>query len=210
MEEPSHPPSRPRPRVSRPGADAEADGGAPPRAQLVAMGLLGLVLVAVPLYLWRRPRPLDAEPETAASQVDDPPPAAVAAAPNVDAPSGPRIVVGTARVLECHDKGPHRTAPADCDRLPTFEKQLADAIVAHGACVPATAGGGTLAFVADVSFSRKKKPVSVSVSRDTGTLKSAKIASACAAAVGRALASATLDEKHAHARYKLEVIATYP
>jgi hypothetical protein len=210
-EELSHPPSQPRPRASRPGADAGPESEAPPRAQLVAMGLLGLVLVAVPLNLSRRPRPLEADPEVAAAQTEEPPPAAVVAvAPKAEVPAGPRIVVGTARVLECHDRGSHKTAPADCDHLPVFEKQLSDAIASQGSCVPATAGGGTLAYVADVSYARKKKPVSVTVSKDGGTLKNAKVASACASAVGHALSAATLDEKHAHARYKIELIATYP
>src|SRR5437879_12999101 len=64
-------PSEPRPIVGRPGADAGPDRLNPVqgRVQLIAALLLLLVLVVVPLYLWRRPRATANEEKTAATQL---------------------------------------------------------------------------------------------------------------------------------------------
>src|SRR5690242_18970459 len=53
----THPLSEPRPIPGRPGADAGPDRASlvQGRVQLIAALLLLLVLVVVPLYLWRRP-----------------------------------------------------------------------------------------------------------------------------------------------------------
>ncbi len=74
----------------------------PARLQMIVAGVLLLVLVAIPLYLWRRPRAesipvmvqeAGAEPAAAAPAQDD------------------KLVVGDAHVLSCHDPGPKRTPP---------------------------------------------------------------------------------------------------
>src|SRR5271170_4362189 len=57
--EPSHPPSEPHPALARASGILNAEDR-PVRLQLVGALLLGLVLVASGLYLWRRPHSSDA------------------------------------------------------------------------------------------------------------------------------------------------------
>jgi len=113
--------------------------------------VLGLALVAIPLYLWRRPR---SESLPVTSMLDASAPLsdaglAVAAASPAAAPTL-QVTLSEAKVMECHDPGSRHTAPADCDHLAPLEKGLAAAITSAGACMPSSVGGGTLVYVVDV------------------------------------------------------------
>lgn len=214
MEGGSHPPSEPKPQRPRAGESASIDLGSvgrPARVQMIAALLLGLVLVAIPLYLWRRPRSLPEQTTDDAGTTAD---AAVDAGAPSDLPSvkpvDPNAVsVGVAHPVDCRD-GTKKTAGADCDRLPPIEKALAFAIESAGTCVPSSAGGGTIEYVADVNFARKKLPIALLTPKDTRSIKSAKAVGVCAAAVKRAFATPPLDFPHAHGRYKIAIVATYP
>ena len=208
--EPSHPPSEPRPVAGKPGADAGADR--PIRAQLIAALLLLLVLVVVPLYLWRRPRAAATEEAPASttsaapatSAAAEPPPAA--AEPKVHTKDG--VTVSDAKILACHDRGPKHTAPADCDRLPALEQAVVKAVLDASGCVPSDTPAGTIAFVVDASYGRHKAPLRISHARESTTIPP-HIATGCVADVKKALANVALDGSHTHARYELEVDATY-
>ena len=74
--------------------------------------------------------------------------------------------------------------------------------------MPAAAGGGTIEYVADVSFSRHK--VSVSLPRAGRSVHDRKVLRACSTAVrGRSQGVALDGVDHQHARYKIAVTATY-
>lgn len=198
-------PSEPRIATTKP---IEGDGDRAPRIQIVAALLLLLVLVVVPLYLWRRPRAVDGDannggPATSASMI-----APVVAGGDAGAGDGgsSAVTLGELRMLECHDPGPKHTAPADCDRLPTFEHAVTEAIRSEAAC---GTGAGEILFIVDVSTLRKKSPILVSVTKDGHALKSGKVATDCTVAVKKALSGVALDPGHAHARYKMEIAATY-
>ncbi len=229
--EPSHPPSEPASRQtasalrSTPDASSSdvnarnADG--PVRIQLFVALLLGLVLVATGLYLWRRPRSI---PESAAGDAvpsattapatqavvgDAGIAAAVAAQAEAGAASG--ISVAEARVVGCHDKGSKKTPAAECDRLPPIEQALAQAIEQAATCVPPAAGGGTIEYMVDISFNRKKNAVKLSLPKGGRSLKNAKALAACKTAVGRGLHDVSTDGvTHNHARYEVAITATYP
>ncbi len=171
---------------------------------MIALGVLGFVLVAVPLYLWRRPRavPVDANP-TPANDL-----AAIADAGAEGAPPN-AVRLSDAVVLECHDPGPKRTAPEQCGHLPNFEKSFAKAITDAASCVPATAGGGNLLYVADVSYGRAKtRSILLSLPKDGRTVKGR--AAQCESAVEHGLKAVELDTEHGHSRYKIQITATYP
>jgi hypothetical protein len=179
--------------------------------QMIAALLLGLVLVAIPLYLWRRPRSLpepiaDDAGTTADASADAGAPTALAPVKAVD-PNA--VSVSAAHPVDCRD-GTKKMAGADCDRLTPIEKALAFAIESAGTCVPTSAGGGTIEYVADVNFARKKQPIALLTPKDTRSIKSAKAVGACSAAVKRAFATPPLDFPHAHTRYKIAIVATYP
>ena len=206
----SLPPSEPRPKGSGLRELVGSGYDRPARVQMVLALLLGLVLVAIPLYLWRRPRV-----ETTAAVVETD--AAVAQASPLDAGAAPEggpasaVTLSPASMVECHDPGPRKTPVEQCDRLTTFEQSFARAIEQSAACVPTSAGGGTLPYVADVSFQRKRSPITVSVAKDGRSLRSTRAAVLCAAAVKKTLAGFELDPlQHAHTRYKIAITATYP
>ena len=136
----------------------------------------------------------------------------------VDAGPPPVVTVGPARILECHDSGSARTAPADCDHPAAVEAAFAGAIVRAGSC--AHGETGTIGFEADVSFLRKHNPIELRAPHDERTLKSGETARDCAIAVKRAwIESLQLDggtavgslasAQHAHGRYKMIITASY-
>jgi len=198
----------------------------PVRIQLFVALLLGLVLVAAALYLWRRPRsqPEVTEGDKAASggsaaSVDSSSlsqagssfgvPLAVAdAGAGGDGHNG--LSLSEPRVVACHDKG--KKTPADeCDHVAAVEQALARAIEQSASCVPTSAGGGTIEYQAEVVFAKKKKPVTLSVPKSGRSMKNAKVVTACANAVKHAVMDLSVDGvQHSHAKYKISITATYP
>ncbi len=215
VEPPSHPPSDPRPIVRR-GAVWRPSQGRPLGVEIAAALALGVLLVAVGLYLWRRPRaPAGASGAESASSVPAPAPSAAAAPPpTVDAVRPSAVTLSEARVLECHDRGPKKTPPEQCDHLSPIEKALADAVEQSAACASPSTGaagadGGTIEYVADVSFLRRR--VSVTLPRAGRSVRDRKVLVACASAVRGAMGSLPFEHvDHQHARYRISVTATYP
>jgi hypothetical protein len=184
----------------------------PARAQLVAALLFGLVLVASGLYLWRRPH-------SSTDDAGNDAPAA-SAVPILAGDAG--VILGAAgdggaqtpvalsepRVLGCHDRGSKKTPPDACDRLAPVEKAIQTAITGAASCVPPEQGGGTIEYVADVSFLRHK--VNVKLPRAGRSVHDRKALHACSTAVRSALQGLALDGMdHMHARYEIAVTATY-
>lgn len=206
--EPSHPPSDPHQALTRANGGSAAEDR-PARVQLAAALLFGLILVGSGLYLWRRPH-TSSDSTTAPT----PQPSALASVPvvappaTVDAGAPWGIALSNARVLGCHDRGPKRTAPDQCDHLAAVEQALASAIEHSAACVPPGAGGGTIEYVADVSFLHHR--LSVTLPRAGRSMHDRKVLRACSAAVRSAIEGLELDGiAHQHARYEIAVTATY-
>jgi hypothetical protein len=177
--------------------------------------VLGLALIAIPLYLWRRPRseslPVTSTSDAAAPVTDG----GVAASSPPAQPAPPLVTLSDPKVMECHDTGPKRTRPEDCDHLAAVEKGLAAAIAEGGPCLPTANGGGTLVYVLDASFGRKHHPLELMIPKDGRALKNprgmAAAVVACSAAVKKGLDGVTLEGvPHAHSRYKIAITATYP
>ncbi len=215
------PRSAPRPLSSIGGGDPAGAGGADriARIQTLAAVVLGLALIAIPLYLWRRPRS-ESIPVTSALDASAPlgdaglVTAASGSAAIAPPPQVPQVTLSDPKVMECHDVGPRRTRPEDCDHLAPVEKGFAAAISAGGPCLPSTSGGGTLVYILDASFGRKRHPFELFIPRDGRSLKNAHgvaaAATACSAAVRKGLEGVSLEGvTHAHARYKIAITATY-
>jgi hypothetical protein len=202
-----HPPSDPRPTLRRAGLVSTEGPERAVRVQLIAALVVGLVLVASGLYLWRRPH---APPEASATEAASASASAVAGplAVAADAGSPSPITLSDTRVLACHDRGPKKTPVDQCDHLAPLEKALASAIEQSAACVPDSVSGATIEYVADVSFSRHK--VSVVLPRAGRSVRDRKVVGACSLAVRSAMNTILLDGvEHQHARYRISVIATY-
>jgi hypothetical protein len=165
------------------------------------------VLVAIPLYLWRRPR---AESISATGSADSGiDPNAAAGEPTTSPADEGKPTLGEAKSVLCQDPGPKKTPADQCDHLADVEKAFAKAIEDTSSCVPKDSGGGTIQFVADVSF--KRRTVNVSTPKDGRTMKGSKVVSACQSAVKSRLQALSLDAiQHAHQRYKIAITAGYP
>jgi len=179
---------------------------------MIAVVLLGLLLVAVPLYLWRRPRAVPDVPAGDAGALDgDLLDAAFVVPDDLDAAPDSGLRFGDPRVIECRDPGSKKTPTEQCDALPAFTKSFTAAIVAAKECLPATAGPGTITYVAEVSFSKHHAPVTVSLPKDGRSYKGMKLIGGCAAAVRSAASGLSLEGlPHAHTHYKIAVTVTYP
>ena len=202
----SVPPSEPR---STRGSFGQLDLAAaaadrPARLQMIVALILGLVLVAIPLYLWRRPR-ADAVSVSGAGDAGAPPAAAAPPAPALD----DKPTTSDVKVLLCQDPGPKKTTPDQCDHLVDVEKALAKAIEESASCIAKDVGGGTIVYVADVSF--KRKALHVATPKEGRSMKNVKAISGCQLAVKARLQALSLDTiTHAHTRYKISMTATYP
>ncbi len=174
----------------------------PARLQMIVALILGLVLVAIPLYLWRRPR---AESIAVSSNGAD----GGALPTMIGKPqASEKVVLSDPKNVSCHDPGPKKTPPDQCDHVVDFEKAFAKAIEDSASCVPSDAGGGTIIYLAEVSF--RKKTASVTTPSQGRTLKSSKIAGACERAIASKLKTAPLSSmKHDHTAYRVSITATY-
>jgi hypothetical protein len=203
---PSLPPSDPRqpsvgPFAPRSGRDEFVAGDRPTRGVLVGAVVFGLLLVAIGVYLWRRPHgPLDGGDESAQGV-----PSASAVA-EIQPPSP--VTVSDARVLGCHDKGRGTTPAEECDHLAPIEQAMARVIKQAATCVSESSSAGTIEYVADVSFSRHR--IRVTLPRAGRSVRDRKAVHACASAVRDGMQSVPLDGvDHRHARYSISVTATY-
>jgi hypothetical protein len=118
------------------------------------------------------------------------------------------VTLSEARVLACHDKGTRKTPAEQCDHVATVEQALEHAISQTASCSSSSNAGGTIEYVADVSFLRRK--VKISLPRSGRSLRDRRVVEACAVAVREAMDAVPLDSAdHEHSRYKISVTATY-
>ncbi|HMI84344.1 MAG TPA: hypothetical protein VK550_09640 [Polyangiaceae bacterium] len=152
---PSLPPQNPAPL-----RHLGTSSGPKPLRSPAVLGLLALlVLVALPVYLLRRPKPTKpavTEPlpraETsivAIAPEAGPPPVAIETA------ASKRIVLADPKTARCTPKGGGRATAERCDRVAPFEDALARAIRDNVACAPPAAGPYTVSFVLSLDFDKK-------------------------------------------------------
>ncbi len=200
------PPSQPSPYryLGRGG------GERPVRLQIVLALVAGLILVAVPLYLWRRPRP-ESIPSADAAVSDAGAPDGNADAmfqPSVpQAPPPPVVQLSAFTTLKCENPGPGKTPPERCDHIPFFEDGLARALRDNAACAPTGSTPTKVSFVMEIDFRRKRTNLflgkSSTIKKDKG-----KELLRC---VTRGMPTADWGAiVHQYARYKVNVTATYP
>lgn len=197
---PSSPPSQPSPyRYLGSGGN----GDRPVRLQIVIALVAALILAAVPLYLWRRPRAesipsADAAVASAASlPISAPPPL----------PPGGMLTLSPFKTIACQNPGPGKTPPERCDRVTFFEDHLARAIRENAACAPQSKTPYSVSFVLETDFRRKRHNLyagkSTTIKRDK-----TKELLRC---VQRALPTPDWGTiPHQHVKYKVNVVANYP
>ena len=197
----SSPPSQPSPYryLGRGG------GERPVKLQIIIALVAGLILVAVPLYLWRRPRP-ESIPTADAAMVDGGASAPVTTVVAFDAGVS-TISLSPFTTVRCENPGPGKTPPERCDHVTTFEDSLSRAIRESGSCAPASKSPYSVSFVLESDFRRKKLQLFAGKSSSIKREKARELLRC----VKRAMPTPDWSAiPHQYARYKVNVVATYP
>lgn len=214
MSGPSRPsfPAPSEPSLRRLGVGSGSGGERPLRAQLVVALVSILILLAVPLYLWRRPtgaaspgvdggvrtRQLGSIIEAGAAVITD----------RDAALANERVRLGEPQRVKC-GSSPKDTPQQGslCDPLPGFEEALAKAIRDTVECAPKAKEEGSINFVLNVHFPNKNVHVFPGAS---GKWKGrqARRATEC---VKKALSQLPWDTvQHQYRFYAIAILATYP
>jgi hypothetical protein len=176
------------------------------KLQLIIALVAGLILVAVPLYLWRRPRP-ESIPSADAAVVDAGAPLPVSTVVAFDAG-----VVGVSlspfTTIRCENPGPGKTPPERCDHVTTLEDALARAIRENVSCAPASKSEYKVSYVMETDFRRKRLQLFAGKS---SSIKRDKAKELLRCIRNKVLPSVDYGAlPHQYARYKVNVVATYP
>ena len=202
-------PSAPsEPSLRRLGVGGSNGGGDRPlRAQLVVALVAVLILLAVPLYLWRRPSLQEASPAASQSvavlSASSLPGQLMADAKKPD----DRVKLGPVQKVKCSaaarlagQKG------ALCDSVPFFEQQLEKAILENVDCAPKTGKPGSVNFVLSVDFTNRRVNVFPGAS---GGWKGPQ-ARRAAECVERSLPAPAWDKlQHQYRYYNIAIMANY-
>ena len=146
-------------RLRRLGVGSSGGGDRPLRAQLVVAGVACVILVAVPLYLLRRPSTMsapavDASASASAGKLPSAP-APVNAGITAQKPIE-RVRLGPAQRVKCGSSpAQSRVEGGLCDSLPAFEQALKTAIVTAVDCAPKEKTEGTINYVMSVDFTAR-------------------------------------------------------
>lgn len=200
-------PSFPTPKGpgSRRFGSRSTRGSRPVEAQTVVLSMIGLMVIAVPLYLLRRPRSLSAS---------EPPIANISEfggviRPNQDAGVDNSLVaLGPVQKAKCSaTPGQRGNEGGLCDSFPKLEAALRRGIRKTTHCAPKTGTQGTLNFVLELDFSRNRLNVFPGKS---GEWKGPQ-ARRAAKCVQSTFPSIGWDElRHQYRYYMIAILATYP
>lgn len=202
-------PSASEPSFRRLGVGPSSPGGDRPlRAQLVIAVVVLVVLIAVPLYLMRRPTPVSAP--TSASAVSSAEALVSALAARVEQARNRQadVQLGPLQKIKCASSPAARGQEGPlCDDLPYFEEALAKAIVENVGCAPREPEAGTINYVMQIDFGQKRVHVFPGASGDwkgPGAQKAAKC-------VKRSLPAVDWGTiQHQYSFYTVAILATYP
>ena len=198
----SHPTlSRPRdPGLRRVPGGSER----PIRPQLVLGVLLGIVLVAVPLYLLRRPSP-------AVSETSAPPTLGFGGVLRTEEDAGApaaAVSLGPAQRVRCGVSANQISSEGSlCDALPELETALARAIVASVDCAPRAGEDGSINYVLEVDFSSHRLNVFAGKS---GQWRGPRVRKAISCTQRALPGPDWANIAHQHQYYAIAILATYP
>jgi hypothetical protein len=207
----NRPPTHPRP-PSQPSPYrylGRGGGERPVRLQIVIALVAGLILVAVPLYLWRRPRPESipsADAAVAADAGTPPPPDAGMFQPTATAPPPPNVQLSSFTPLKCTNPGPGKTPPERCDHMILRGRPRARHPRQRGVRAVGLHADGKVSFVLEIDFPRKRTNLFIGKS---STLKKEK-GKELLRCVSRGMPTADWGTiVHQYVKYQISVAATY-
>jgi hypothetical protein len=172
---------------------------------MVIAGALVLILIAVPLYLLRRPSGTASGSRAGATTQQF---GGVVRA-HVDA--GARVVdvvLGPVRRVRC-GAAPNQTngEGGACDALPALEAALRQSIQGSLECAPRSGKEGSINYVLEVDFTRNRLHVFAGKS---GNWRGARARRAASCVLRSLPAIAWANIPHQHAYYAIAILATYP
>ncbi len=204
-------PSAPsEPSLRRLGISGAGNNDRPIKAQLIVALVALIILLAVPLYLWRRPAIHSMIADAGAARVAAAVSAAlpVASTPPPPAPfQPPRVRTSPLQRVKCGSSRLRASSGVTCDALPALEHAFVEAIQQTLDCAPKTAKEGTINHVLDVDFAHKTLHVFPGRSGDWHGPSARRTAKCVERALGKPDFTAIA---HAHAYYALAVMTTYP
>ncbi len=205
-------PSAPsEPSLRRLGTSGSTNGDRPIKAQLIVALVALIILLAVPLYLWRRPSIHSTAPDagsalaSASASASNAPGVASVPPPTPFQPA--RVRTNPLQRVRCGASRTRASSGVTCDALPALEHAFTEAITQTPDCSPKMAKEGTINYVLEVDFAHKILHVFPGKSGDWHG-PSARRATKCVEhALGKPDFSAM---PHAHAYYALAVMTNYP
>jgi hypothetical protein len=195
--------------LRRLGVGGSGGGGERPlRAQLVVALIVGLVLLAVPLYLWRRPSGTENAPADAAAADRDATSAFDAGAAGLlDGAANERFKLAPVQRVKCSaGPGARGQEGSLCDQLPIFEQALAKAIKDSVDCAPKSNKEGTINYVLSVDFAKKRLHVFPGAS---GSWRGPQARRAAKCVLGSLPAPAWGSIQHQYRFYQIAILTTY-
>lgn len=193
------------------GSGGGGGGDRPLRAQLVIALVIGLVLLAVPLYLWRRPSGKDNAAPDASARHDGGGDAPSSHAQVTDLEAGTPddgVKLGPVERVKCSASQRSKGEEGNlCDHLPFFEDALRKAIHGTKGCAPRTGRSGTLNYVLMIDFQHRRVGAFPGAS---GRWKGPQ-ARRAAQCMLKSLPAPPWDRiQHQYRYYEIAVMATYP
>lgn len=198
--------------MRRLGVGSSGGGDRPLRAQVIVALVCVAMLIAVPLYLWRRPSMKATSSQALASasasggmQAALKAPAAAAAAAAAAAPT-PRLTLGAVQKVRCGaTPSASQSEGTLCDTLGPFEEALKKAVLTSEDCAPKAKTKGSINFVLTIDFAHKKLHVFPGASGDWH----GKVARRATSCVNNAVKIADWNVPHQYRHYAIAVLATY-
>jgi hypothetical protein len=201
------------PNLRRLGVGVAMGRERPVRAQLVVALVSGLMLMAVPLYLWRRPSAPATSPQPTVSASSSPVPLPVSStlSPPVPIDAGSlevdSVTLGPVKKVRCGSTPRSASNEEMCDDLPALSKSLTDTIKSTANCAPKTTKGGTINYVLEVDFTVKRVHIFPGAS---GDLKGPQARRATKCVLGALPKPDWAGIAHRYRYYAMAVLATYP
>jgi len=194
--------------MRRLGVGSGGGGDRPLRAQVIVALVCAAMLIAVPLYLWRKPSTKATFSQATASASASGRLQAALKAPTATAAAAPtaRLTLGPVQKVRC---GATPTASQSegtlCDTLAPFEEALKKAVLSSEDCAPKAKTKGSINFVLTIDFVHKKLHVFPGASGDWH----GKVARRATSCVNNAVKIADWNIPHQYRHYAIAVLATY-
>lgn len=165
--------------------------------------VLVLILVAVPLYLLRRPSSVsDSLGDAGGSDLG----VVIRAPVDAGADTASEVTLGPTARVRCGDREQSKLDGSQCDALPALEAALRESIRESVPCAPRTGKEGSINFVLEVDFAASRLNI---FPGQSGKWRGPKARRATLCALRSFPPIAWSEIKHAHEYYAIAVLATY-